>query len=79
MLFNTADFRITSGTSFRLKDHPTELKNGPDKDDLKASVATDRARISELQELRASVRCYSFSKRWMRRVRTVAWHTCSRA
>jgi PPK2 family polyphosphate:nucleotide phosphotransferase len=51
MPFTATDFRITSGASFRLKDHATELKNGPDKADLKAMVAKDRARISELQEL----------------------------
>lgn len=48
-MFPTAPYRVT-GPTFHLKDHPTELKNGPDKEELKASVEQDRTRIAELQE-----------------------------
>lgn len=51
MSFPTARFRITSGSSFNLKDHPTELKEHVGKDELKAMLAEDRERIIDLQEL----------------------------
>lgn len=50
MPFHPDQFRITSGSSFRLKDHPTELQEHLEKDELKRLLEEDRARIVELQE-----------------------------
>lgn len=50
MPFHPDQFRITSGSSFRLKDHPTELEEHLKKDELKRLLEEDRARIVELQE-----------------------------
>ncbi len=50
MPFHTDQFRISSGSSFRLKDHPTELEEHLEKDELKRLLEEDRARIVDLQE-----------------------------
>ncbi len=51
MSFNSSQFRITSGASFRLKDHPTELKEHFDKDELKEMLEDDKRAITKQQEL----------------------------
>jgi PPK2 family polyphosphate:nucleotide phosphotransferase len=51
MSFTTSQFRITSGASFRLKDHPTELKEHFDKDELKEMLEDDKRAIAKEQEL----------------------------
>ncbi len=51
MSFTTSHFRITSGTSFQLKDHPTELREHIDKDELKDMLADDKRQIGKEQEL----------------------------
>ncbi len=48
-MFKASTFRVTDGSSFRIKDHSTRLQEEVDKDELKRSVEKDRARIAELQ------------------------------
>lgn len=49
-LFTTTDFRVTDGHEFKLKEHPTRLKEDLDKDELKASVKKDAEHIGAMQE-----------------------------
>ena len=49
-MFNTADFRITDGSSFKLKDHSTLLDQEISKDDLKELVEKDAEQIGAFQE-----------------------------
>ena len=50
MPFNSSTFTITNGRRFKLADHPTELREHIDKDDLKKLLAEDREKIIDLQE-----------------------------
>lgn len=49
-MFDIPSFRITDGSSFKLKDHPTRLEKQIPKDDLKDCVKEDAAHIGKFQE-----------------------------